>query len=99
MRKVVVTVRTQREQALKEKEQQEQALKDQAAKEQAQKEQAAKELEASLRLNPEQAGALSNLAQIRFESGDLRAAQSLFEKAAALASLNRLSPLRLMRWP
>lgn len=52
------------------------------------KREAAAEFEASLRLNPNQAGALVNLGQIRFEGGtsqSLRAAQALFERAHALA--------------
>src|SRR5690349_3928707 len=52
------------------------------------KKEAAAEFEASLRLNPNQAGALVNLGQIRFGAGtepSLREAQSLFERAHALA--------------
>jgi protein O-GlcNAc transferase len=52
------------------------------------KKEAAAEFEASLRLNPNQAGALVNLGQIRFDAGtepSLREAQSLFERAHALA--------------
>jgi Tfp pilus assembly protein PilF len=52
------------------------------------KKEAAAEFEASLRLNPNQAGALVNLGQIRFDAGTepgLREAQSLFERAHTLA--------------
>ncbi len=45
---------------------------------------AAREFEASLRLNPKQAGALVNLARIHFESGqvaELRTARDLFDRA------------------
>ena len=50
--------------------------------------QAASEFETSLRLNPAQAGALVNLAQIRFSSGTsngLQAARDLFERARNIA--------------
>jgi Tfp pilus assembly protein PilF len=50
-------------------------------------EQAAKQFEISLRLDPMQAGALANLAQIRFAAGTpegLRAARDLFERARAI---------------
>jgi Tfp pilus assembly protein PilF len=49
---------------------------------------AAKEFQTSLRLNPEQSGALVNLAQIRFANGTaegLRAARELFERARKIA--------------
>lgn len=52
------------------------------------KKEAAEEFEASLRLNPKQAGALVNLGQIRFDAGTsqgLREAQTLFERARVLA--------------
>lgn len=50
-------------------------------------EQAAKQFEISLKLDPMQAGALANLAQIRFATGTpegLRAARELFERARAI---------------
>jgi len=50
--------------------------------------QAASHFETSLRLNPAQAGALVNLAQIRFSAGTpegLRAARELFERARKIA--------------
>lgn len=50
-------------------------------------EQAAKQFEISLKLDPMQAGALANLAQIRFAAGTpegLRAARELFERARAI---------------
>ncbi|HEX8772675.1 MAG TPA: tetratricopeptide repeat protein [Pyrinomonadaceae bacterium] len=50
-------------------------------------EQAAKQFEISLKLDPMQAGALANLAQIRFAAGTpegLRAARDLFERARAI---------------
>jgi Tfp pilus assembly protein PilF len=50
--------------------------------------QAANEFETSLRLNPSQAGALVNLAQIRFSNNTddgLRAARELFERARKIA--------------
>jgi Tfp pilus assembly protein PilF len=49
---------------------------------------AAQEFAASIRLNPKQAGALVNLAQIRFAEGSkegLRSARDLFQRAEAIA--------------
>jgi Tfp pilus assembly protein PilF len=49
---------------------------------------AIKEFEASLRLDPKQAGALVNLAQIRFADGtpeSMRVARTLFQRAEAIA--------------
>ena len=49
------------------------------------KEQAAAEFAASLAINPNQASALVNLAQIRIAENDLTAARDLFDKAKAIS--------------
>lgn len=60
---------------------------------------AAREFELSLRLNPSQAGALVNLAQIRFAQGTpaaLQSAHSLFERAWSLSPDVEIARARLV---
>ncbi len=55
------------------------------------KTEAAKEFSASLAANPNQASALINLAQIRFDENNLAAARQLFEKAKAIVSDSKIA--------